>query len=674
MNIRFGKLLVTHFFLVVILLHFQNCSPNFSSDFKTLNTNSGQNNSQDSTLIFLQVPENNTTLTTATFSFKTTNLDSELYLLQCSLDNEAFSNCVSPVIKTGLTIGSHNFRIQTQSLTKGLASISNNWNVTATSYPSLNSKTYYFVDCGTGADPACLSNINNIGNDSNSGTSASSPFRTSAKFQQVFNSAQPGDQILFAQCGAWTSMQTNLHNIYSAANPNNLNAMIANPVIIDSYRPTWCTTGARPILQGTTGLGDSVMYFSAGSSGAKDGGFIIRHLLFQGAGYINNGAISFLRWPRHILIDDIVVNNFGGGAITCGGQPNYAYPEHIKIINSSFSNNGKLGIGFFGCSNVLIENNKFDNNGFDDGVLSSQPINQNHQLYISGTDANDGSITTGVVVRKNIFTNSSMKNGMCQSAVIVGHDLASDWVVEDNLISQATGTNAGGCWGISFSPANGGYTEGMERLTIRGNTLINVGNNGIQLAACKYCMVENNILIWTSADNGGVDAIRYHHAVTTPATTGTQLTIRNNSIYFNQSTDLSRGIVINDDGEKHIVVSNLIYFGTGTNIAATCFDTNLNSASFGVWNNNCCYNFTNWSTPNASLSSWKLATGFDINSVSTNPLLLGIPSQSTPSNIAVQSTSLVNNLAHATLSSMIDFSKYKRDSKPDIGAYENLKY
>lgn len=372
------------------------------------------------------------------------------------------------------------------------------------------------------------------------------------------------------------------------------------------------------------------------------------------------------------MIDNIIINNFGGAGITCGGQPAYGYPDHITISNSTISNNGKLGVGFFGCTNVLLENNKFDNNGFDDGVLTSQPINQNHQLYISGTDANNGSITTGVIVRGNKFTNSSMKEGRCHSAVIVGHDVASDWLIENNIITQASDTNSGGCWGISFSPANGGYMEGMDRLIIRGNTLINVGNNGIELAACRNCTVENNVLIWTSADNGGVDAIRYHHSLTSPSYLGTQLLVRNNSIYFNQSADVSRGIIINDDGTNHSVVSNLIYFGTGANIAANCFETNLPSSAFSSWNNNACYNFTNWTSSQSTLASWRVATGFDLNSISVNPILVGIPSEAAPSNLALQSSSPVKNQGHSSLSTLSDLNRCTRDTTPDIGAYEFL--
>jgi len=536
-------------------------------------------------------------------------------------------------------------------------------------YPSSTLGTvYYFVDCGEGASLDCTKNI---GNDSNPGTNANQPFKTSVQFQQVFNDAKPGDQILFAQCGAWSSMQTTLYNTYSAIDNEHLLNMTANPVIIGSYRPIWCQTGVRPILQGTTGL-DIVMNFTTGSSGKPNGGFILRDLLFQGAGYYNNSALNFLRWPRNVMIDNLIINNFGGGGITCGGQPAYGYPDHITIRNSKISNSGKLGLGFFGCNNVLIENNKFDNNGFDDGVLSSQPINQNHQLYISGTDANDGSITTGVVVRGNKFTNSSMKDGRCQSTVIVGHDVASDWLIENNVIYQPINSNAGGCWGIGFSPANGGYMEGMDRLIIRGNTLINVGNVGVQLAACRNCAIENNILIWTSADNGGVNAIRFNHAITSPAYVGSQLMIRNNSIYFNQSADVSHGIVINDDGINHSVVSNLIYFGSENNIAANCFDTNLATSAFSAWDNNSCYHYTNWISTYSKLETWRKVSGFDLNSINSDPLLIGIPSEETPSNISLQAASPAIDRGHPSLSTLFDMNHCTRNSTPDIGAFEYL--
>ena len=112
---------------------------------------------------------------------------------------------------------------------------------------SANATTYYFADCGTGKDPACV-----IGNDGNSGTSPTTPYRTSAKFQAVFNAAMPGDRLLLAKGGAWDAVAVTLHNVYSGASAGNLAAMAANPVVVDSYTPSWGAGTAKPRLNGPT--------------------------------------------------------------------------------------------------------------------------------------------------------------------------------------------------------------------------------------------------------------------------------------------------------------------------------------------------------------------------------------------------------------------------------------
>src|SRR5204863_147110 len=126
---------------------------------------------------------------------------------------------------------------------------------------SANATTYYFADCGTGKDPACV-----IGNDGNSGTSPTTPYRTSAKFQVVF--------------------------------------------------------------------------------------------------------------------DNLTINGFGWGGWGCAGQAGYGYPSLITLRNSTITNSGKTGIASFGCSNLVVENNILNNNGFDDQqIATSQDIIRNHPIY-----------------------------------------------------------------------------------------------------------------------------------------------------------------------------------------------------------------------------------------------------------------------------------------------------
>jgi parallel beta-helix repeat protein len=285
-------------------------------------------------------------------------------------------------------------------------------------------------------------------------------------------------------------------------------------------------------------------------------------------------------------------------------------------------------------------------------------------MYISGSDK--GRITSGVVIRNNKLTNNSVISGLCSGTVIVGHDVAADWVVENNYIYQAPGTAGPGCWGIAMSPANGGYTEGMDRLVIRGNTLVNVGNNGIELAACRTCTVENNALIWEG--NTEAIGIRFHQPTTSPTYTGTALTVRNNSVYFAKSNDASRGVVVNDQGTNHVIASNLTYFGAGSAAGAACLESNLATGAFSGWNNNLCYGGS-WSSKYATRAAFTSATGFDANGVEADPKFAAVPSLSNNFSLALAAGSPAINAGSTSLSSTIDRLSLTR-SAPDIGAFE----
>lgn len=558
-----------------------------------------------------------------------------------------------------------------------------------------HAKTYYFADCGTGKDPSCTA-----GSDAQAGTSGAAPLRTMTKFQALFNAAQPGDEFLLARGGAWDSVSITLHNAYSGASAANLSSMVAKPVVVDAYTPPWGAGTAKPRLNGpttgTTDNPDALMSFSANVS-THDGGFIVRNLDLEAAGgYHASIGLNLVNWPTSIAFENLTINGFGWGGVGCSGQRNYGYPNLITVRNSTLTNIGKVGIASFGCSNLVVENNKFDNTGFDDQQISSrQDIIRNHPLYVSGTDANDGSITTGIVIRNNTFTNNSIcpaagthghnpghgcSVGKCSAAVIVGHDWASDWIIENNTISNADGAASPGCWGIAYAPGNGGYSEASLRFVIRGNTIVNAGNTAIQIKACLNCVVENNNILWTAAGaaaaSGGMDCISAgKNAVNAaPGTTyqNSNLTIRNNTCYYGKSTDVSRGIAVTAVGTGHVVTNNLIVFdAAGNNVAAFCVDTTgLPTSAFAAFDYNQCFHFANWS-PTQSLAAWRAMPGApDAHSLTADPLLIGTPSQVNPGFAAIGATSPARGAGHVVYKAPRDRTACARPSPPSIGAFE----
>ena len=558
--------------------------------------------------------------------------------------------------------------------------------------------TYYFADCGAGKDGACVA-----GSDAALGTSSAVPYRTSTKFQAVFNAAKPGDQLLLAKGGAWDAVAVTLRNAYSGTDSTHLATMVANPVIVDSYTPSWGTGVAKPRLNslttGTVDNPDILLSFKDNYATTYDGGFVVRNLDFESAGsyHVSIGINVVLR-TSNIVFDNLTINGFGWGGFGCSGQASLdrnRYPYMITLKNSAITNNGKTGIGAFGCSNFVVDKNTLDNNGFDDSqILTTQDISRNHQMYITGTDANDGSVTSGVIIRNNTMTNSSVcpavgtngynsahtcAIGQCSAAVIVGHDWASDFVIENNTISQVDGTSGGGCWGIGYGPANGGYSEATFRLVVRGNTLINLGNTAITTAACQNCLFENNVVLWgpNAMDNigdGDCFMVKKNSVSASPGATyqNQNVVIRNNTCYYAKTGDVSRGISVRDVGTGHIVTNNLIVFdASGTNIAAYCVDTTgLTMAAFTAFDYNQCFHYANW-TPTQSLAMWQGTPGTpDIHSLTSNPQLIGKPSQASPGNVAIGAGSPARGAGSSTYKAPRDRTACARPSPASIGAYE----
>ena len=144
--------------------------------------------------------------------------------------------------------------------------------------------------------------------------------------------------------------------------------------------------------------------------------------------------------------------------------------------------------------------------------------------------------------------------------------------------------------------------------------------------------------------------------------------MRNNSVYFAKSNDASRGVVVNDQGSNHVIASNLIYFGAGSQAGAACMESNLSTGAFSGWDNNLCYG-TSWTSQYATRAAFTSATGFDANGVSADPKFAAVPSLSNNFSLALASGSPAINTGSTSLSSAIDRLSLSR-SAPDIGAFE----
>lgn len=527
-----------------------------------------------------------------------------------------------------------------------------------------NAASYYVSDCGAGANAQCVA-----GNDANAGTSAAAPWRTCAQVSSRFPALAAGDQVLFARGSSQTAC-----NLYYLSN---LNSRAGNPIVLGAYTPSWATaTTATPILNGTTSSYTLGLVNSGNST--HDEGYVVQDLHFVGAGVTSAyPAMMMANDVDYVTIRRVEIEGYAAG-IQCSGGTNNTLAvgsdgasEHIVIRESNIHHNRGMGV-LTSCNDMLIENNRFDNNGV--GMLD-------HHIYLNGaTIAGVEQTVKQVVVRGNTLTNNSPyasatamspTPGGCGAVAIIAHGLKSGIIIEGNTISEPTIPSSGSCWGISVDSGSYGMPEGFNQVVIRGNTVINYAL-GIGVDMCDTCTVENNyVYSEMSASSGIVAPSKYFQAAIPGNTLNNKLTVRNNTVYLKTPGASSVGVRISRDGAGHVVASNLTYFGTGSTSATACFNTSgLATTAFNTFDNNLCYyaaTLGSWDTTRTTLAAQQ-AAGFDLHSKAVNPVITApvAPLYS----MVMGSGSPAINAGHPTQSSKFANRGVLRNTTSDIGAFQ----
>ena len=517
---------------------------------------------------------------------------------------------------------------------------------------SAQATVYYVSDCQVGAVANCVA-----GNDANAGTSPAAAWQTIGYAFSKFSSLHPGDQILFARGGSFTSADNYLINNNSQA---------ANPLVIADYTPSWYPSGTnRPILTyamtNPPDGGRAILRFENPGYSHHDEGYVIRNLEFRGSGV--GVAIFFSNDVDDVLMENLLIDGFAIGVQSEGGNTPYdpgsnGMCDRITLRNSRIVNN--TGMGFLGLGNsILIENNQFENNGTAGGI-------RNHNLYLEQVGDDN-------VVRGNDLYRASMSGGVCTGTSLVAHGVHNGLVIENNTVREDVAKTNDGCYGISVTV---GYStaEGSPGAVIRGNRVVNVGGIAISATSCPNCVIEDNVIVeeQPTDDFTGIKVPdRGRKSIDMP---DTDAIVRNNSIYFSGAVTGSVGIYLGDEGTGHAVVNNAIhYVGTSSNVSG--FWLNLPATSYAAVDNNIYYSP---SAPNSkwegsrgqALAQWRVATGFDVHSLQANPLFTSPASPS--SDLSISAGSPAINTGNIAFGSPVDITGQSRDATPDIGAYEYI--
>ncbi|MCB9325779.1 MAG: T9SS type A sorting domain-containing protein [Lewinellaceae bacterium] len=501
----------------------------------------------------------------------------------------------------------------------------------------LQATTYYVCDCAAGADPNCI-----VGNDANNGTSSSTPWQTTTKVSAVFNSLQAGDHVLFAKGGAW--FDASLAQVY------NYNASASNPIVFDSYAPSWGGT-AKPILTESR-TGTNLFNFVDGGNADHDEGYIVRNLDLRGGGS-GQWAVFAYNDADYITLENLDISGFGIGVHCAGANALNAgadgQNQHMKLLNSTITD--CYAQGFLGGGDYLqIEDCYFENNGFAAAIY-------NHNIYVSKGDK--------VIIRHNELYKSAVINGQADGVSMVVHGLHDSLLIEGNYVHEDPGMVGGNAWGIAVDPGGYGVPEGATGLIIRGNLLVNTFNTGIAITSCPHAFIENNVIIQENAGDFnailGPDRMRDNDDLPM-----TNVTIRNNSIYLRNANVNTRAISLGDEGAGHVVVSNVVSTDGGNGFNMNLANSNYLSVDYNMMQ---LLNSAYWGG-GQTLSAWSASRGFDLHSIAGDPLFTapGSPGY----DLMPLGPSPVIDAGHPTMSSAIDYTGMLRLGIADIGAFESL--
>ena len=502
---------------------------------------------------------------------------------------------------------------------------------------------YYFCNCLEGASEDCRQ-----GEDVGDYTSPDDPGRTIDEAIWVFGEMNPGDTIAFCRGGAFR-IGEHKHWVNARCDAD-------SRCTVRDYRAWWNSDMGEdePVIHGGLNLADG------GTSDIEEGYNFI-NLSLQGNGE-GHGIFTYNE-VEYSTFCNLDINGFRNGVYFAGSMPpsgtNDGRSQHLVLKDSVITNNARQGF-LGGCDFCVLENNHFENNGFEGHTL-------NHNIYASGGEIND------MIIRDNTLYKSSIVDGVCSGASFIVHGSFSGLIIENNLVKEDVGAVRQNCWGIIVNPGYRRMPEIFTDVSIRGNTVVNMGNVSVGIQSCHGCVIENNVVIQEQAFFAkGIQVptgeLRHEGDYVQDSAL-----VTNNSIYYGPAasgTAIAMWAVDADSTVNHMVINNAIQY-VGDN-PWNCFHFAYPLQSFASIDYNLCH------FPNASVrGSWEADMyledfhnqGYAMNCTTEDPLFEPIDI-SNPNLITKHISSPLVDSGHPMYSPMFDKNGKLRGSSPDIGAYE----
>ena len=317
---------------------------------------------------------------------------------------------------------------------------------------------YYYCDCGTGAAAGCVP-----GNDSNAGTSPSTPRQTLGNAASRFNGMAAGSTVALCRGGAWSGGFGGLHN-------SSCGTSDSTTCDLRDYTPSWGSASTpRPRLNGagtgafnlTTGQGYRIWNLDIrGTSGADNGIFYVN---IDGSG-VHDVDVCNVQIDTMRLGFNLIRGSFRGNS-------------NFVIRNSQFYRSSFCAI-YGGMDGLTVDSNYFEDNG-----TTATP--QTHTIYLA--EYADG--------MKFINNDVTASPSVCGGVQVVLHMSLTNVTLENNRIySPSTNVN---CYGIQTSYSMVSWAQ-FDNTVVRRNRITRApgfSGNSMEILGCVNCTVSDNILV-----------------------------------------------------------------------------------------------------------------------------------------------------------------------------------
>ncbi len=406
------------------------------------------------------------------------------------------------------------------------------------------------------------------GNNANSGLSASSPVKTLAKGVSLMRNGT-GDELLLKAGDTW---HENL--VYWRLSGQSSQ----NPMLISSYG-----SGARPTIM--SGTSDGLTTGASSNPEIDYLDIIGLHFWADGrdpnltrspAGNAYTTGINILSKSNSILVENCLVQDY---AVNLNFQDYQGPLTNISVrrnvsIDSYSTNNRSQGLYANGVTNLLLEGNLFDHNGYNDQVSGAFATWFNHDCYISGENYN-------CVIRDNIFSRAAgyglqaRSGGVVQNNLFINNPVGASYGLVNGALTHPYGVTGSVTGNVFIGGANIGATQGGS-----GLQLANTSTAGVTVA--------NNIFTHSVANSPAAITLTFGQGQSNSyQSVGiNNLTIRNNVVYnYNRAVQVDSGFT--PGGSSLTSINNVnIYSNEFKNIGTPVISHDDRISSQEHWGSN----------------------------------------------------------------------------------------